>query len=152
LFESSDGTIWTSVLGEPVELIEEPGQSARLIRRHTSEEGLTHHYLSSFAEDSRGSLWMSTESAGAIRLSRGGFSSYTEHEGLEKTRVGEIFSTRSGRLCATASDTLFCLLENSFVATRPNIPKDVGPGWGWLQTTVEDHVGDWWVPTDHGLY
>src|SRR5258707_1358349 len=40
-----------------------------------------------------------------------------------------------------------------FTAVEPNPPpRGLSHGWGWLQTVLQDHLGEWWIPTRLGLF
>ena len=44
-----------------------------------------------------------------MRLVLGGLVSYAEPEGIENPRIASILETRSGELCVTVENELYCL-------------------------------------------
>jgi ligand-binding sensor domain-containing protein/signal transduction histidine kinase len=151
LFESVDGTLW---IGTPAGLVElaRDGPGNRRLRRFGTADGLSQEHVVSLADDPEGNLWIATEAGGVMRLALGGLVSYAEPEGIEYPRIGAIFETRSGDLCATAGEgALYCHRDGRFHKIQPNVSAE-SLGWGWHQWSFEDHAGDWWIPTGEGLY
>ena len=147
--EARDGTIWIGAVGLG-EL--RPKQRREMaFRWYFTENGLVQNDITCLAEDSAGDLWLGTEGGGLMRLARRGLSSYAEAEGLANPRIASIFESRAGDLCAAASDRLYRLDRDRFVATKPNVPPE-NLGWGWYQWVLQDHLGDWWVPSRRELY
>jgi signal transduction histidine kinase/ligand-binding sensor domain-containing protein len=150
LFESSDGTLWAGTSAGLCEI--RPGEQERPVRWYTAVNGLKQNSISSFAGDRRGDLWIGTQAGGVMRLTRNGFLSYTEAEGLPDARITSIFETRAGELCATATGgEIYALRDGRFNVIRPNVEVDYF-GWGWNQWTLQDREGDWWIPTGEGLF
>jgi ligand-binding sensor domain-containing protein/signal transduction histidine kinase len=151
LFESVDGTLW---IGNPAGLGELAldGSGNRRLRRHGTADGLSQEHVVSFADDLEGNLWIATEAGGVMRLALGGLVSYAEAEGIDYPRIGSIFETRSGELCAAAGGgALYCHRDGRFRKIRPNVSAE-SLGWGWHQWSFQDRAGDWWIPTGEGLY
>ena len=154
LFESSDRTVWVSLMGKGVvELAPDPAGRARRPRLHGTGDGLSDTTVTCFAEDSGRNVWFGTESAGAMRLARSGFSSYEEAEGLDQLRIASIFETPGGELCVTAAHTIYRLTSNRFVRTQPNVPEEAfARNWSWYQCSFQDREKEWWIPSFLGLY
>jgi ligand-binding sensor domain-containing protein/two-component sensor histidine kinase len=154
LFESSDGKLWATTTGGLSEFV--PGRDGGRFRSYTTANGLSDGHVQAIAEDREGNLWLGTESAGAMKVARNGFTSFTIADGLADLRIVSIFEDQAGEVCAvsTASQpTINCFDGSRFHAVRPNYGRTVTAfGWGWYQTVLQDHAGEWWIPTGQGLY
>jgi ligand-binding sensor domain-containing protein/two-component sensor histidine kinase len=150
LFEAADGTMW---IGTPMGLgkLAPNGARKRQIRWYGTVHGLSQGNIKSLADDPEGNLWIATEAGGVMRLVLGGLVSYAEPEGIENPRIGSILETRSGELCISAESNLYCYDEGRFYGVRPNVSAKI-PGWGWYQWLLQDHAGDWWIPSGEGLF
>jgi len=118
------------------------------------ERTLTGFAAWGIATDLRGNVWIATD-AGARRLSRRGFITYSTDDGLPAARVSSLFETSNGQVCATTETRLEfgCFDGQRFRPVRPvatNAIRD--PGWGWSQLTLQDRRGGWWIPTGEGLF
>lgn len=146
LHESSDGRIWIAV--DYAGLIEFDGRS---FRRYTTAHGLSSNWIASIAEDREGNLWLGTFANGAMRLARQGFLSYLQADGLENARILSIFEDQTRQLCAVSDHGFFHRLDGGrFRAIRPRVPEPMS--MSWYHNPLQDHTGQWWVPTDTGLY
>jgi signal transduction histidine kinase len=98
---------------------------------------------------------MGTDSSGATKLVRGGFTSYTTADGLAAPVVDAIIEDNAGEICAISSGQMHFInkfdgLQFTFV--WPDLPRQITKfGWGNTQITFQDRAGDWWVPTAQGL-
>jgi ligand-binding sensor domain-containing protein/two-component sensor histidine kinase len=150
VFESTDGRMWIGTalgLGE----LAPDGTGKGQVRWFGTAQGLSQGNVVSLADDPEGNLWIATEAGGVMRLVLGGLVSYAEPEGIENPRIGAILETRSGELCISAESVIYCYDEGRFHGVRPNVSVEI-PGWGWHQWVLQDHAGDWWIPTGEGLY
>jgi signal transduction histidine kinase/ligand-binding sensor domain-containing protein len=113
-------------------------------------------YAWGIATDLRGNVWVATD-AGARRLSRRGFTTYSTDDGLPAQRVSSLFETSRGEVCATTlrgdRPEISCFDGQRF---RPvpslAIERIRDTGWGWSQLTLQDRQGGWWIPTGEGLF
>ena len=64
---------------------------------YTQRNGLSDYDITALAEDRSGNLWLGTANSGAMRVTRGGFTTYGKEDGLES--VNDIFEDRAGDLC-----------------------------------------------------
>jgi ligand-binding sensor domain-containing protein/signal transduction histidine kinase len=107
------------------------------------------------ATDLRGNVWAATD-AGARRLSRRGFITYSREDGLPESRVASLFETSSGQVCATTLagylHELSCFDGRRFRNLRSVTDRVRDIGWGWSQLTLQDRRGGWWIPTSEGLF
>ena len=60
----------------------------------------------------------------------------------------------SGTTADRKSDYYGRIINHFDGARFQNVEPNVGSeqGWGWGQTVMQDHLGEWWMPTTHGLY
>jgi ligand-binding sensor domain-containing protein/signal transduction histidine kinase len=119
------------------------------------ERTLVGFSASGIETDPRGNVWVATD-AGARRLSRRGFITYSTDDGLPAARVSSLFETSRGEVCATTltayRDQLSCFDGRRFRPVRSAAMgriRDIG--WGWSQLTLQDRRGGWWIPTSEGL-
>ncbi len=159
LLETSDGTIWATCFGG---LSEIPADRSAL-RTYTIAEGLSGTGAWSLAEDRAGNLWIGSDNTGVMRLARGGFRRFDGRDGLTSLRVGALFEDRDGEVCAFTRGQqpdqiaggdgfLECFDGRRFRTRRPPLPAGTLYGWGLSQVTLQDHSGEWWVPTLSGLF
>src|SRR5206468_3690747 len=99
LYEATDGRFWVGADCGLAELLPNADSVSRRISMKLSGEELTNPRVWSFAEDSHGNLWVGTANS-AIKVIKGGFSTYTEADGLGSRDICSIMETRSGELCA----------------------------------------------------
>ncbi len=156
LFQSSTGQLWLGVTSALIEFRPQASQDVSRFRRYVSESVLSRLFVQTLAEDRDGNLWIGTDN-GAFKLARNGFTTYTEADGLDDSRVSSIFESRAGDLgCMTvcSSETPLNWVErNRFRALRPQLPRSLNYfGWGWHQLILQDQAGEWWLPTDQGLF
>ena len=142
VFQTSDGQIWVSCDGGIIE-IDPHAQSGgtRKYRVSSSDSNIM-----SFCQDRDGNLWLGSESGGAIKIARSGFTTYRETDGLSSGRIGGISENLHGNLVVFTADTVNAFADRRFNATRFNLPPGWTRGWGWNQAEFQDHLGDWWVP------
>ena len=93
-----------------------------------------------------------------MKVSRRGFVSYSQKDGLESGRIAAIAEDKDGQLyivTGSASGPAFYLNYfdgRTFKKTRVNLPPGVIPTWGWDQILMQDRNREWWAPTGSGLY
>ena len=159
LFQSSDGKLWVGTDGGLSEFTAPtPAEAARggqHFRNYTTLNGLSSRYVRALAEDRDANLWIGTDSGGAMKLVRSGFTTYTEADGLAAEGIDAILEDRAGELCMISSGTRHFI--NRFGGRRfnfiwPDFPNEITNfGWGYNQVTFQDHTGEWWIPTAQGL-
>jgi PAS domain S-box-containing protein len=156
--ETSDGHLWVGTVGGLVELIPQSKPGEFQIRNYTKAEGLSDNIITSLMQDREGDLWVGSDSGGLMKVARGGFTTYTETDGLGSGRIAAFIEDRAGAFYAlttsfqTQLPTINRFDGRRFSATTPRLPKEVKNTWGWYQLTLQDHAGEWWVPTAHGLF
>ena len=157
LFQSSDGSLWIGIFGGLSELVSKGRDAEPKFRSYTTAQGLTAFGIFALAEDRDGNIWLGTESAGAMKMARSGFVTYSKADGLGSDRIAAIFEDQVGELCTVSSATDKWFINRfdgqRFAAIVPNLSKAITEfGWGWKQIHFQDREGEWWVPTAHGLY
>jgi len=159
LLETADGTLWASCYGG----VSEIARDRASLRSYTTAEGLSGFGMWSLAEDRDGDLWIGSDDAGLMRLARNGFRQFDARDGLQSTRIGSLFLSRDGAMCAftrgrrredvlAGDGQIECWDGRRFSAQRAAVPPGTLFGWGWSQIAFQDHVGEWWLPTLSGLY
>jgi ligand-binding sensor domain-containing protein len=151
LAESRDGHLW---VGSIKGLAEFDGHS---LRTWTTANGLNDNSIFSLLADRQGNLWLGTQNAGIMRLSRHGFTTYRESDGLSSVgQVGAVSEMRGGPLLVvTATREQFPIHVwdgRRFNTILPKFPHQVTFGWGTGQQLLQDHLGEWWAGTYDGLY
>jgi ligand-binding sensor domain-containing protein/signal transduction histidine kinase len=154
LLGTSDGRFWAGAAGGLGVYV----AGADRFESYTTANGLSDPGIKSLAEDHDGNLWVGAEAGGIMRIARQGFTSYTLADGLTGTRIASLFSDQGGDLCAQTSAaivggwSLDCFDGSRFKSIHPRYPGRIGYfGWGWNQTVLQDHTGEWWMPTGQGL-
>ena len=154
IWQSSTGKLWIGLIGGLGELLPRDNQERRKFRAYTSTQGLSDINIWALSEDRDGSLWIGSEN-GVMKLARSGFISYGKADGLGDPAIASIFEDQAGELCVTSiTGSIFLNRFNGtrFAAAKPRFPKDIDYyGWGWDQLSLQDHVGEWWIPTGQGL-
>jgi ligand-binding sensor domain-containing protein len=130
LYEAADGRIWIGADCGLAELIPRAGGAGLRIGISISGEELTDPRVWSFAEDNHGNLWVGTAN-GAIKVTRGGFTTYTEADGLGSRAVCSMMEFRPGEFCAytrSAHEAFINRFDGKrFIATKLNLPSHVRP-------------------------
>jgi ligand-binding sensor domain-containing protein/two-component sensor histidine kinase len=158
LFRTRSGWLW---LGTPLGISEftpEPRADGGHFINYTREHGLSDAGIRATVEDHDGNLWIGSESGGAMKITRRGFTSYAEADGLEHARIAAIGEDRNGELFIVTNSQqapsyhIHRFDGRRFENIRVNLPADVVPTWGWNQLFVQDQAKQWWVPTTSGLF
>ncbi len=106
-------------------------------------------------EDDAGGVWIGSECRGVMRLQRQGFVSFGEGEGLATPSAASVFwDPRFGVVVVGyPPGTAVHGIDDGVLRPVPlPIPPGTPLGWGRGQTTLVDRTGEWWVPTDGGLF
>jgi ligand-binding sensor domain-containing protein/two-component sensor histidine kinase len=155
--ETSDGRLW---LGSNHGLWgSTPGAAAGEINgflNYGTADGLSDEHIKALREDRDGNLWLGSDTGGAMKIARNGIRTYTQADGLRRTSFGSLFENRAGDLFAITGPSNEGFLHRfdgkRFMAIplRPNGVSELS--WGWNQIGFEDHAGEWWVHSAHGLF
>jgi ligand-binding sensor domain-containing protein/signal transduction histidine kinase len=173
LFETSDHRFWVATPRGLVEFFRTANRQDRF-RTYAEGTGLSDIHISTLTEDLGGNLWLGTGSSGAMKLTRGGFSTYGEQDGIEV--INAAFEDQAGSLCFRGNvlpdartralegakstplsaqyanfQSLFgCFEGRQFDWFKPAAVTD----FGWVAEHVDLRArnGEWWVGTGEGLY
>ena len=152
LYEATDGRIWIGADCGLAELLPDTGGGGRRVSMALGSKELTDPRVWALAEDSHGNLWIGT-AGGAVKVARGGFTTYTEADGLGSRVVCSIMETRSGELCVYTKGNHQAFINRfdgkRFTASKLNLPSQVRPDECGL--CLQDREGRWWIVVDKQL-
>jgi ligand-binding sensor domain-containing protein/signal transduction histidine kinase len=141
----ADGHIW---LGTSRGLMEFDGTH---MHQYSRSQGLSDFIVSSLAADADGNLWAATVAAGAMKLTRRGFYSYDETDGLGDPRIQAIFEDRQHALVTISGDWIVNRFDgHRFTHGRSRLARELLPHWG-SQGGFLDSQDQWWLLTRKGL-
>jgi signal transduction histidine kinase/streptogramin lyase len=174
LFETSDGRFWAATNNGLAESTAPGEPRPAQFRVYGAGNGLSHYEITTLTEDIAGNLWMGTGAAGAMKLTRGGFTTYGRSDWLGTVTAG--FEDQAGRMCfraqivGTARTTVFDEPSFDILQTEPTgfhqrfgciegqrfswfIPAAIG-NYGWVteRVTLRSRSGEWWIGAGDGLY
>lgn len=158
ILRTQSNWLWVATSRGLSEFSPEPLPGGGHFRNYTGEHGFSDFAVMSIAEDRDGNLWLGTESGGAMKVTRHGFTSYSENDGLEVRRIAALGEDRDGNFYVVTGSLgvpsyhINRFDGRRFHTTRINLPAGVAPTWGWDQLIAHDRAGEWWVPTTRGLY
>jgi ligand-binding sensor domain-containing protein/two-component sensor histidine kinase len=165
LLRSSGGVIWALTehgLSSWKEALDEP-----VFRIHHDAQGWLKGRDELAAEDRNGSLWIGTETHGVIRASLNGLTTFGAAEGLISDKIRDLFADKNGdTLAVTRIDSpdpalggryrgqiIYRLGDDGLRAVNPAYPRSLKkPGWGERQIVLQDHLGEWWITSEQGLF
>src|SRR5262249_52811092 len=145
--QSGDGRIWIRTFGSG--LTEFDGTAFRTYwigpRGIDASGGLS--------EDREGNLWLGTNAVGALKITKHGWTTYGEPEGLGAS-VTSIFETAAGEIYTSSGPWLVSHFHaGRFATVRPGLPTTItDASWRDVNNVLLDHTGDWWIATRAGLY
>ncbi|HET8675488.1 MAG TPA: two-component regulator propeller domain-containing protein, partial [Blastocatellia bacterium] len=157
LFQATDGSLWAGTGAGLVRFIPTADGRDFRFRVYGQAQGLSFP-VGSLAEDRNGNLWLATFQGGVAKMARNGFTAFDKEDGLFWNT--SILETRAGDVLVLGSpETPIDFFINKFdgekfIPVRPKFSeyvKKAGYGWGWNQTVLEDHTGEWWIATFAGL-
>jgi ligand-binding sensor domain-containing protein/signal transduction histidine kinase len=158
LFQASDGSLWAGSNAGLLQFIPTADGRDFRFRVYAEPQGLSYREVEALAEDGNGNLWVGMQPGGAAKIVRSGFTTFGKEDGF--SRSSSLCESRAGNLLVLGGpDTNSGISINQydgekFVPLRPQLPqsvKDIGYGWGWNQTVLEDHTGEWWIATGAGV-
>jgi len=165
LFRSSGGTIWALTehgLSSWQEAADTP-----VFRIHHDAQGWLASHNETAGEDRNGSLWIGTETHGVVRVSLNGLTTLGTGEGLLSNKIRDLFTDKNGDLLAVTridapdaalnrryrGQILYRLNDDQLHAATPDYPRSLKkPGWGEGQIVLQDHLGEWWITSEDGLF
>ncbi len=157
VIQSSDGTIWWVGLQglRSLRVGVDGTWDDSTLDRFGVANGLPGLSFDQIAEDASGDLWLAGP-AGVARITRRGFTTFTEADGLDTRAVRAITIGGDGNVVVETGRARGAWFHNrfdgrQFLPVRFNIPHDDW-GWGWSQLTFQDAQGRWWLPTGQAVY
>ncbi|MBA3805413.1 MAG: hypothetical protein H0X14_06840, partial [Acidobacteria bacterium] len=163
LRQTRDGKLWVGTAHGLCLFTPSTDNGAPSFRAYNEQNGLCDADVWDVTEDRDDNLWVASR-CGAMRVARNGFTGYGVADGLANRVVNSIFENQDGELfiihgvAALASTGQIGRFVTEFDGTHfamgvPNLPPRItNHGWGWAQTIIQDHLGEWWIPTGQGLY
>ena len=174
LFETTDHRFWIASNLGLLEFFPTGDQQGRRFHSYTTTNGLSYREVATLSEDIGGNLWLGTNTAGAMKLSRSGFVTYDERDAL--VTVSAIFADRRGQVCfkgnvlgdervsvfegakldllrrgpPTNYQRFGCLNGDRFTWFMPQ--AFVTFGWVMEGVTIQTANREWWVGSGTGLY
>ena len=148
LYQTPDGRMW---------LATEDGLfvfDGTAFYQYTTAHGLSGNHLTAVNEDSDGNLWVGGFSTGVTKIVRHGFTSFTQADGVGHLRVISINADHTGAVYVSSGYWHINRFDGQrFTAVQPNLPPPMPmERWSFTQASLQDHTGEWWVPTLQGLY
>jgi ligand-binding sensor domain-containing protein/signal transduction histidine kinase len=144
LHRSVEGRVWVGTLAGLVVL--DRDQRWRYTRAH----GLTDEAVTALAQDRDGNLWIGTRAAGILKLTRGGFLTYDDADGLLAPDIHALFEDSAGRLHVVGGDWVLSRFDGrrftSVRARPPGTTRQYGAQQAFL-----DQGGTWWLTSMEGL-
>jgi signal transduction histidine kinase len=155
LLTTADGGLWVAGV-EGIALGTRDASGRLRFRSYGAAEGWPTTLAFAVAEDHAGNIWFGTESAGAVRLARGGLTTFGRTDGLAEERVDAIFENGAGALYVITGLRFLRVIAafdgRGFTSEKPRLPSAVRDlGWGTHQIAVVDREGDWWIATGEGV-
>jgi ligand-binding sensor domain-containing protein/signal transduction histidine kinase len=153
LYQSSSSTVWIGTalsLGE----VWRDAAGRESIRNYSQAEGLRGRRITAIGEDRGGNLWVGVDN-GLTRISREGFVTFSDKEGMAGLAISALVDSEQGMVAVSNHSDHLVLHrfgKDRFVSVRPQFPAAMHYfGWGWEQTALRDRQGGWWFATGEGV-
>jgi len=144
---SADGRIWISQVGRGL-----LGFDGTRFSRYDKRHGLRDDSLNEVHEDRAGGLWLASDAGGAMRVNWDGLTGFGSAEGLGHTFITGLYDDRRGALVAVAGNFQVSSFDGrAFDSVSRALPDGVDDPYFWQDGTLT-REGEWWLPTDDGLY
>ena len=143
--QASDGRIFVGFEYGFAEFLPNARETEPKFRIHAVEK------INSLTEDGAGNLWVGTDSRGAWKLARTGFTIFGEQDGISPSHeIMSVFSDKAGEVFVVARpNRLSHLREGEFESVSPfGLSKR---SWGWHFLDLLSQDGEWWIPAEIGL-
>lgn len=176
LYQSAEGTLWVGSNRGLYEFAATDGPGAGPAHFYTEREGLSFYEVVTLLEDGDHNLWLGTNTAGAMKLTKHGFTSFDARDGVK--RVTSVFQSDTGDIYVHGDvlgdrnrslfegATLDFLnpgpmelwrrlgrLENERLTWLiPAMLRHKYLGWSDKTTVLRARSGEWWIGTGEGLY
>lgn len=176
LYESADGHLWAGGNRGLYEFLPASENITAPTRSYSERNGLNFGEIVSLTEDRDGNLWLGTNTAGAMKLARKGFTSFDGADGIKS--VYWFFESGSNELYAhgdVVGDKRASIFEGAkldllnpgpvdyhrrlgrfdgqrFEWLIPDVLRNRYLGWSDKPTVLRSHTGEWWIGTGHGVF
>jgi ligand-binding sensor domain-containing protein/signal transduction histidine kinase len=177
VLESSDHRYWVASNTGLFQFFADRSDQGEYFHAYTTRNGLSYHEITTLCEDRDGNLWLGTNSTGVMKLTREGFTTYDQADGL--IGINAIFEDRAGDICfrgyvpsgqratvfggitldpkvgvSSYSPRLGRFGRERFKWFMPDALNKLRTLWGWVgeQVTLQARNGEWWIGTGAGLY
>jgi len=176
LYQSDDGKLWVGSNRGLYEFASTDGPSAGPTHFYTEREGLSFYEVVTLLEDEDRNLWLGTNTAGAMKLTNHGFTTFDARDGVKT--VTSIFQSDTGDIYVhgdVLGDTNRSLFEGAKLDFLNPGPMDLWRrlgrlenqrltwlipatlrhkylGWSDKTTALRARSGEWWIGTGEGLY
>ncbi|HJZ79608.1 MAG TPA: two-component regulator propeller domain-containing protein, partial [Pyrinomonadaceae bacterium] len=147
MLQSSDGSLWIGT--NRLNRISGRDPTGKFtFQSFTNVQGLCDDGVFDIAEDHDGNLWVGT-ACGLKKWTPSGFTGYDTKDGLSSLKINSFLETSDGELIVTDAKEvrkINLFSQGKFKVIRPNYPSEIESwGWGWRQTVLQTHDGEWWV-------
>ena len=171
LWETSDGRFWVATVGGLLEFRPQTRDPAARFRVYTRRHGLTLEGTTTLAEDADGNLWIGTDVAGAMKLARNGFVTYSERDGVLSAL--DVFGDATGAVYVRGVTAWGTPAESYPPDATRTSDGGYAHRWGWItrqgiewfqpappfgfgwvgnEVTLQTRNGEWWIAGDVGIY
>ncbi len=143
IFAASDSKIWFSAQGFLYSFF-----GGRV--RRVSDSAILPFYIQNFAEDLAGNLWIGTNS-GALRLTRQGFTTFKQNDGLGDGRIFSMSENSAGEFLVGNGRLRVSRFENGKFVSKPfNLPDSAKLIYATSGVLFDEN--NLWALTENGLY
>src|SRR5688572_30187302 len=115
LFQTADRRFWAATSRGLSEILIDGEGRVERVRSYDERQGLSSFEITAINEDLAGNLWLGTNTAGAMKLTRRGITSFDERDGLKS--IHAVFEDRAGNLCfrgVAAANTERLVIDPAF--------------------------------------
>lgn len=149
-----DGRAWLCVVGGLV-LFNPEADDDRKFLTYTRAQGLTTEEIYNLTEDREGNLWVGTRSSGVMRIAGSGVATFGLAEGYTPGNQNAMWEADDGGLMIyngpnQSQRFIHWFDGQQFIKLDYQVARSYGVGE--RQTILQDHLGDWWLATEAGLY
>jgi len=143
--QTSDGRIYIGFEYGFGELFPDPTSGKFKFRMFERER------INAFAEDTRGALWVATDTKGIWKLSANGFTVFGAEDGLSSTdEIMSVFPDANDGIYITSRPNKLSHLSSK--GFENVVPFGLSSrSWGWHNLDLISKEGEWWVPGVEGL-
>ncbi|MBX7221468.1 MAG: hypothetical protein K1Y36_16075 [Blastocatellia bacterium] len=151
IVQSFDGHLWVASINGLLEF-----EGTTLLRTYTTENGLSDNVVFSVAQDTAGNIWLGTNAGGAQKISRNGFRTLKQVDGLTNLSVHSFFEDKDGELYIVSGPTRVHRVSQPKLVPLAPPQKEadfVLLHWNRFRAhnVLQDHNGEWWIGSDQNL-